>query len=183
MDIADVATLDKAIVEEPVWHLHQCFVHAVLRVQKAVRVLSFNKPTEHTCGSLNFEAECWAKLFLVTDEDDLLCVLCCQECFVFLDHRGFVHDNTLESAINHLLGGRHAYCCDDAWEVLDHFLLKLILILHEQLKPGLAQVFDLLEIITEKVSHLFIEFRVNSANVVHLLHDYLIARVVNFLYA
>ena len=50
-----IAALDCVVVEECIGHLHQCFVHSVLSVEKFVRITSLDQPRVHRSWTFNFE--------------------------------------------------------------------------------------------------------------------------------
>ena len=70
-------------------------MHSILGVEELVRMFGVDKPLEEGGRSINLKCERGPELFLVADEDELLCTEAAQERLVFLDLSGFVNDDTI----------------------------------------------------------------------------------------
>ena len=110
-----VAALDLVVVEEQVRHLHEGLMHAILRVQEVERMACIDQSREERRRTIHLEFIRWSKLFLITNEYDLLSMNSAEEGFVLLDHRGFVHYDSFEFSIPKHVGARLSNRCDDDW--------------------------------------------------------------------
>lgn len=76
---------------------------------------------------------------------------------MLLDHGRLVHNDALETALDHLTRSSDTHCGNDAGELLNDILLKLIFHFNELIELLLVKMLNLLDIVPEEVAHFVVE--------------------------
>ena len=150
--VRNITAFDFVLVEEHVRNLHQGWVHSILRVQEVMWVTSLNKPGKERCRPFHMERVRWTKLLLITNKHYLLSTYCPEESFILFDHRGFIHNYSLELSITQSPACCFSNCRHNYWSALYNFCFKGILVLYEDFKLLFCKHFDSFDIVAKEIN-------------------------------
>ena len=139
-------------------------MHSVLGVQEVEGVPGLNESREERSRPINSEGVRRSELFLVADKDYLFRVDCSEEGFILFDHRSFIHDNYLESAVGHDFRGRLSNSGDDDGLPYNDLLLERLLVLEEHFELVPGEFLDCFDVVAKEVNVFLVQLELLLAD-------------------